>query len=262
MSLEGSRALVTGGSSGIGAAVVRALMDRGVRVAVLDLNARSDQGDLAIPLDVADERAVVAAVSEVVREFGGLDLAVLNAGTGGFSPLVDMTSEEWDRIMNVNLRGTFLCLRESARAMTASIEAATSGGGEPAGGGGSGAIVATSSISGSSAERGMGHYAVSKAGISQMVRVAARELGPAGIRVNAVAPGTTATPLFEQTKTLPGYWDRLSERTPIGGIGTAEEVAAVVVALLELTWVTGQIVAADGGISLWSPIDPTESLEG
>lgn len=244
MQMDGTRALVTGGSSGIGAAVVAALADLGARVAVADLQAAAGHGDLALACDLTDEAAVVDAVRRVQDGFGGIDVAVLNAGTGGFSPIIDMSSAEWDRVMGINLRGTFLCLREVARAM---VEA-----------GRGGAVIVTSSVSGVLAERGMAHYNASKAAVNQLVRVAARELGPFGIRVNAVAPGATDTPLFAPTQHLPGYWDRLAERTPIGDVGTPEDVAQAVVALVGLEWVTGAVLTADGGVSLWSPIDPME----
>jgi NAD(P)-dependent dehydrogenase (short-subunit alcohol dehydrogenase family) len=125
-----------------------------------------------------------------------------------------------------------------------------------------GSIVAVTSISGFLADRNMSHYAVSKAGVAELVRVAARELGPFGIRVNGVAPGTTDTPMFASTGRLAGYRARVAERTALGGIGTADGVAEAVVSVLAMSWVTGQIVAADGGVSLWSPIDPVESMEG
>jgi NAD(P)-dependent dehydrogenase (short-subunit alcohol dehydrogenase family) len=243
----GARVLVTGGASGIGLAVARAFLDAGALVAVLDVNEPPEHVGLGVRCDVSDEADVRAGVGQVNAELGGIDVAVLNAGIGGYSPLVTMPSEEWDRVLAVNLRGTFLCLREVATAM---VEA-----------GRGGAVVATSSISATQTERGMGHYSVSKAAVNQLVRIAARELATFGIRVNAVAPGTTDTPLFAPTNGLPGYWERLSERTPLGGIGTPEQVARAVVALAALDWVTGQVVAVDGGVSLWSPIDPTEAME-
>lgn len=246
--LRGAAAVVTGGASGIGAAVVRALADAGARVAVLDrVEVADGPADRALVCDIADEAQVERAMAEVHDAFGGIDVAVLNAGVGGFGGLLDMEVGEWDRVLSVNLRGTFLCLRAAGRAMVA--------------GGRGGAIVAVTSISGFLADRMMGHYSVSKAGVAELVRVAARELGPFGIRVNAVAPGTTDTPMFSATRRLPGYQDRVSERAALGGIGTPEGVADAVVAVLGLEWVTGQVLAADGGVSLWSPIDPAESLE-
>jgi NAD(P)-dependent dehydrogenase (short-subunit alcohol dehydrogenase family) len=244
MDLQGARAIVTGGASGIGAACVAQLRDSGARVVSLDL-ADAPDADWSVRTDVGDEDAVIAAVGEAVVQLGGLDVAVLSAGVGGSAALLDMTTREWDRVLNVNLRGAFVSLRECARALTEG-----------------GAIVAVTSISGFLSERLMAHYAVSKAGLAQLVRSAARELGARGIRVNAVAPGTTDTPMFAATARLPGYRERVAERAALGRLGTAAEVAQVVVALCRLDWVTGQIVAADGGVSLHSPIDPQESLEG
>jgi len=244
--LAGASALVTGGASGIGAATVELLRAAGARVAVLDVQQGTGSAELYVRCDISSEEEVVGAVGRVHDAFGGLDAAVLNAGVGGFGSLLDMSSAEWDRVLSVNLRGTFLCLREVGKALVA--------------GGRGGAVVAVSSISGFLADRMMGHYSVSKAGVAELVRVAARELGPFGIRVNAVAPGTTDTPMFASTKRLPGYRERVAERSALGEVGTPDGVARAVRALLELDWVTGQVLAADGGVSLWSPIDPAEGL--
>jgi NAD(P)-dependent dehydrogenase (short-subunit alcohol dehydrogenase family) len=244
MDLSGANAIVTGGASGIGAATVTALQTVGARVASLDL-VETGAADVSIITDVAQEGEVVANVARAVEAFGALDIAVVNAGIGGMSPLLELRADEWDRVMGVNLRGAFLTLRECGKAMV----------------GRGGAIVAITSVSGFLTERLMAHYSASKAALAALVRVAARELGPYGIRVNAVAPGTTATPMFSATDRLPGYRERVARRAALGRLGTAEEVADVVVALCTLDWVTGQIVAADGGVSLASPIDPADSLD-
>jgi len=202
--------------------------------------------ELSVNCDISEEQAVVSGVREVHDRLGGIDIAVLNAAVGGFGSLMDMPVTEWDRVMAVNLRGTFMCLREVSKTMV--------------GAGRGGGICAVTSISGFLADRMMGHYSVSKAAVAEMVRVAARELGPFGIKVNAVAPGTTDTPMFASARRLPGYEARVAERSALGGVGTPLGVASAVVALLELDWVTGQVLAADGGVSLWSPIDPAESL--
>jgi NAD(P)-dependent dehydrogenase (short-subunit alcohol dehydrogenase family) len=243
MDLQGARAIVTGGASGIGAACVAQLHDAGARVAVLDLT-DAPAADTSVRADVADEAAVVAGVRDAVGFLGGLDVAILSAGVGGSAPLLDMTTAEWDRVLNVNLRGAFVSLRECARAMTDG-----------------GAIVAVTSVSGFLSERLMAHYSASKAGLAQLVRTAARELGSRGIRVNAVAPGATDTPMFAATDRLPGYRRQVEGRSALGRLGTAADVAQAVVALCTLDWVTGQIVAADGGVSLHSPIDPQEALD-
>lgn len=247
MELNGAAAVVTGGASGIGAAVVRRLADAGARVAVLDLREPAGgPAEVAVACDIADAAQVERAMASAHQHLGAIDVAVLNAGVGGFGGLLDMELAEWDRVLGVNLRGTFVCLREAGRAMVA--------------GGRGGAVVAVTSISGFLADRMMGHYSVSKAAVAELVRVAARELGPFGIRVNAVAPGTTDTPMFAATRRLPGYRARVAERAALGGLGSPDGVAAAVVAMLGLDWVTGQVLAADGGVSLWSPIDPAESL--
>lgn len=248
MELDGLTALVTGSASGIGADVARLLRRAGARVAGLDVNDSASSVDLPVVCDVSRESDVVAAVGQVREAFGNLDIAVLNAGVGGFGALVDMPSDEWDRVMSINLRGTFLCLREVSKSMVS--------------GGRGGTICAVTSISGFLADRMMGHYSVSKAGVAEMVRVAARELGPFGIRVNAVAPGTTDTPMFATARGLAGYEERVAERSALGGLGSSAAVARAIVSVLGLDWVTGQVLAADGGVSLWSPIDPAESLGG
>src|SRR5947209_4945517 len=179
MELQGAAAIVTGGASGIGAACVAQLRAAGARVAVLDRD-EAPGADMSLVADVADERRVVAAVRSAAEALGGVDVAILAAGVAGSARLLDMSTSEWDRVLDVNLRGAFVCLRECARVMIAD----------------GGSIVAITSISGFLAERTMAHYAVSKAGLAQLVRSAARELGQFGVRVNAVAPGTTDTPMF------------------------------------------------------------------
>jgi 2-keto-3-deoxy-L-fuconate dehydrogenase len=248
MDLGGACALVTGSSSGIGAATVEILRAEGVKVAGIDVAEPHPKLDVAIACDISDEAAVTSAIARARAELGSIDVAVLNAGVGGAGTLAELSSAEWDRVMAVNLRGTFLCLREVARAMISL--------------GRGGSVCAVTSVSGFLADRMMAHYSVSKAGVAQLVRVAARELGPFGIRVNAVAPGTTDTPMFESARRLPGYEERVAERAALGGVGTPHGVARAIVSVLGLDWVTGQVLAADGGVSLWSPIDPSESLRG
>jgi len=243
MELVDACALVTGGASGIGAATVAELRAAGARVAVIDRTDAPD-ADISLLADVGDEADVVAAVREATERLDGLDVAVVNAGIGGMSPILDLTTDEWDRVMSVNLRGAFVTLRESARAM---VER-----------GRTGAIVAVTSVSGFLTDRSMAHYSVSKAGLAALVRVAAREFGPYGIRVNGIAPGTTDTPMFAATDALQGYRERVAEKSALGRVGSAREVAQAIVSLCTLDWVTGQIVAADGGVSLASPIDPTD----
>jgi NAD(P)-dependent dehydrogenase (short-subunit alcohol dehydrogenase family) len=248
MSQPGKYAIVTGGSSGIGSAIVDCLLQGGTRVAILDVNKPTNGLEAEyVACDVTKEEAVVDAVAEAVERLGGLDRAFLNAGIGGVGAIVDLSAEEWDRMQSVDLRGVFLTLRESARAMLA------------AGKGGS--MVVTSSVCGFLADRRMSHYNAAKAGAIALAKVAAAELGSQGIRVNVVAPGVTDTPMAQTTDTtLVGYRDAVTKRTPLGGFGDPRHVAEAAVRLSELEWVTGQVLAADGGVSLFSPIDLEDFL--
>jgi NAD(P)-dependent dehydrogenase (short-subunit alcohol dehydrogenase family) len=228
-------ALVTGGASGIGREAAARLGDAGHDVVVWDLSG----GDIAC--DVSDPDAVSAAMEQTVREHGVPTRIVTCAGIGASGMLLMQSPAEWERVLAVNLTGTWLTLRAGAQAMV------------DAGVGGS--IVAVSSISGTVVDRDMGAYCVSKAGVDMLVKVAAVEWGGYGIRVNAVGPGVTRTPMLANVEQLPGWVDGLSERTALGGLGDATDVALAIVGVLELPWVTGQIVHADGGLALHSPID-------
>ena len=228
-------ALVTGGASGIGREVAGMLRNAGHEVVVWDLAG----GDIAC--DVSDPEAVSAAMERTVREHGAPTRIVTCAGIGASGLLLKQQPAQWERVLAVNLTGTWLTIRAGAQAM---IDAGVGG-----------SIVAVSSISGTLADRDMGAYCVSKAGVDMLVKIAAAEWGSYGIRVNAVGPGVTRTPMLTDAARLPGWVDGLSERTPLGRLGEADDVAGAIVGVLELPWVTGQIVHADGGLALHSPID-------
>ena len=228
-------AIVTGGGSGIGSAVTDRLRKAGAEVVVWDL----EGGD--IDCDISDPAAVSAAIDRTVADHGPPDRLVACAGIGASGLLLEQAPADWQRVIDTNLTGTWLTMRAAARAMV------------DAGCGGS--IVAVSSISGTVADRDMGAYCVSKAGIDMLVRVAATEWGAHGIRVNAVGPGVTRTPMLAKPEQLPGWVEGLTERTALGRLGEADDVAEAIVAVLEMSWVTGQAVFADGGLALHSPID-------
>jgi len=236
MDLEGRVAVVTGGASGMGEALVGLLRSAGARTVVWDLDEGAD-----IECDVSDPDAIEAAIEQTVRREGVPTVITACAGIGTSGALVDVSPETWDQVMGVNLRGPWLTIRAAARAM---IEAETSG-----------SIIAFSSISARLSDRGMGPYCASKAGLDMLVKVAACELGEHGIRVNAVAPGVTRTPMLQGAEQIPGWLDEISERSPLGRPGEAEEVAQVALALHRLDWVTGESIAADGGLRLHSAID-------
>jgi NAD(P)-dependent dehydrogenase (short-subunit alcohol dehydrogenase family) len=236
-----SVAIVTGGASGIGREVAGLLGDAGHDVVVWDLSG----GD--IDCDISDPDAVSAAMKHTVRAHGAPTRLVACAGIGASGLLLEQTPAQWERVLAVNLTGTWLTIRAGAQAM---IEA-----------GSGGSIVAVSSISGTVADRDMGAYCVSKSGIDMLVRVAAVEWGGHGIRVNAVGPGVTRTPMLSNPEALPGWVEGMSERTALGRLGEAADVAGAIVGVLELPWVTGQVVHADGGLALHSPIDAYGQLQ-
>jgi NAD(P)-dependent dehydrogenase (short-subunit alcohol dehydrogenase family) len=227
-------AIVTGGASGIGAAAADRLRTAGHDVVTWDLRG----GDIVC--DISDPDAVSAALDRTLATVGVPDRLVACAGVGASGMLIDQDPADWKRVIDVNLTGTWLTMRAVAQVMIDN---------------GGGSIVAVSSISGTVADRDMGAYCVSKAGVDMLVRVAASEWGPHGIRVNAVGPGVTRTPMLAQAERLPGWLDGLAQRTALGRSGVADDVAEAIVAVLEMGWVTGQTVLADGGLALHSPID-------
>ena len=228
-------AVVVGGGSGIGAAVVTRLRGAGQEVLSWDIAG----GDILC--DIGNPDSVTQAMSETAVAVGAPERFITCAGVGASGLLLDHTPEDWRRVLDVNLTGTWLVIRAAATAM---IDA-----------GRGGSIVAVSSISGSLADREMGAYCVSKAGIDMLVRVAAVEWGRHGIRVNAVGPGVTRTPMLAKPERLPGWVDGLTERTALGRLGEADDIAEAIIGLLEMSWVTGQTLCADGGLALHSPID-------
>jgi NAD(P)-dependent dehydrogenase (short-subunit alcohol dehydrogenase family) len=228
-------AVVTGGASGIGREVAARLRDAGHDVVVWDQTG----GD--IECDIGDPEAVARAIERTVRDHGVPTRMVACAGIGASGLLLEQSPEQWNRVLAVNLTGTWLTMRAVARAM---VDAGTGG-----------SIVAVSSISGTLADRDMGAYCVSKAGVDMLVKIAAVEWGGYGIRVNAVGPGVTRTPMLADVEQLPGWVEGLCERTALGRLGEAADVAGAIVGVLELPWVTGQVVHADGGLALHSPID-------
>jgi NAD(P)-dependent dehydrogenase (short-subunit alcohol dehydrogenase family) len=228
-------AVVTGGGSGIGSAVVTRLRLAGNQVVVWDIK----DGDIGC--DISDPDSVSEAADRTLAAHGAPNRLVACAGIGASGMLLDQSPSDWQRVIDTNLTGTWLTMRAVARMMIDS--------------GSGGSIVAVSSISGTLADRDMGAYCVSKAGIDMLVRIAATEWGRYGIRVNAVGPGVTRTPMLAKPEQLPGWVEGLTERTALGRIGEPDDIAEAIVALLEMSWVTGQTLFADGGLALHSPID-------
>ncbi len=235
--------VVVGGASGIGAAVVKALVARDLPVLVWDVNGRYD-----VECDISDPASIDRAVGEMVRETGLPPYLTITAGVGQAGMLLDEAADTWDRVMSVNARGPWLVMRAFARAM---IQAS-----EP------GSIVTTSSVSAHLVDRSMGLYCASKAALSMIVKVAASEWGPNGIRVNGVAPGVTQTPMLGRAPLDSGWLAGVARRTPLARLGQADDIAEAVLALHRMRWVTGQVLDCDGGLSLHSPIDAFGESQG
>jgi NAD(P)-dependent dehydrogenase (short-subunit alcohol dehydrogenase family) len=231
-----TRAVVVGGASGIGAAVVQRQRAAGVEVLVWDV---ADTADVAC--DITDEAAVEEAAATTLERLGAApDLLTITAGVGHGGVLLDLPSDEWDRVMAVNARGPWLVMRALGRQMLSS---------------GGGSIVATSSVSARLADRTMGLYCASKAALDMVIRVAALEWAPT-LRVNGVAPGVTDTPMLGRAPRDSGWLEGVARRTAQRRLGTPDDIAEVIVGVHAMHWVTGEIVVCDGGLSRYSPIDP------
>jgi NAD(P)-dependent dehydrogenase (short-subunit alcohol dehydrogenase family) len=246
--LAGQAALVTGGGSGIGLQCARYLVRDGATVTIAgrtesrlreaaDLlrEESSDEGSVHwVACDVADEDQVRAAVDAATAPLGSLHLAVAAAGRGGLGPLLVTPLEEWEGILATNTTGTFLTFKHAGAAISAS---------------GGGAMVAISSIAGVATHRFMGPYCVSKAAIDMLVRVAADELGVAGVRVNSVQPGLVDTDLVSLVMADEQIRGDYLDQMPVRRTGTVDDVAALVRFLLgpESSWITGATINVDGG---------------
>ncbi len=227
-------AVVVGGGSGIGAAVARLQREAGVPVVIWDLAG----GDLVC--DIADPDAVVAARDATLEQVGPPSTVTVTAGVGHSGMLADAGPDEWDRVLGVNARGVWLAMRALAAPMA---------------GAGGGSIVAISSVSARLVDRSMGLYCVSKAALDMVVRVAAAEWAPT-VRVNAVAPGVTDTPMLGPIPRDGPWLGGVARRTPLGRLGTPDDIASAILAVHGMDWVTGQVIECDGGLGLHSPIDP------
>jgi len=241
--LEGHRAIVTGGGSGMGAATAQRMAEEGATVAVFDQNADAAHavaekvGGSAYQVDVADWEQVQQAVEAAATAMGGLTILHNNAGVSGMSGLDEFEPAEFRRIVEVNLFGVF-------HGMKAAIPLMVSGG--------DGRIVNTASISGVRPADGEAPYAAAKAGVIALTATAALEYGPT-IRVNTVSPGTIRTPMNEQYLTLiPGMMDHQIEKIPLARVGAPADVADVVVLLCSdlMRYVNGQNLVVDGGMLL------------
>ena len=240
--LSGTTAIVTGGSRGIGLAIAQELAEAGARVAILARNStRAEEAALSLPgeghmglaCDVADSAAAQSAVAAVEKAFGGVHVLVNNAGITRDNILLRLKDEDWDDVIDTNLKGAFNMTRAVTRGMMKRRE---------------GVILNVSSVVGLMGNAGQTNYAASKAGLHGLTKSVARELASRGVRCNAIAPGFIETDMTaeldeKQTKAL-------QERIPLGRLGAPQDVAAVVRFLAgpSAGYITGQIITVDGGM--------------
>ena len=244
-SLEGKHALVTGGAQGLGLSIAEAFCAAGAVVTIADINEESvnaaakelcDQGGTvyAVTCDVSNEEQVAAMVRTAAEKMGGL----ANAGVSTRAPAEEMTLEQWNRVIDIDLKGVFLCDREAGRYMLAN---------------GGGSIINMSSIIGIVGNTtGNSNYAAAKGGVSSLTKVMAVEWAQRGIRVNAIAPAQTATKLIEGLmRDNPATRKYFEEHIPMGRLGKPCEIAsaAVFLAADATSFVTGQTIAVDGGVT-------------
>ncbi len=237
----GRRTIVTGAASGIGAALARLLIAEGGRVACLDRDresaARIAGAHPAIACDVANEASVTRAIAESAAALGGLDALATCAGLADTTPSLEIDVATFRRMHEVNVIGTFLCIREAAARMQRG-----------------GRICTVASIAGlrGGGLSGTAAYAASKGAVLALTKNMARVLGPRGIAVNAIAPGSTETPMLAAALADPANRARLEGMNALGRIGTAEEIAAAIGWLLSpaASYVHGATLVADGGLMM------------
>jgi 2-hydroxycyclohexanecarboxyl-CoA dehydrogenase len=241
-------AVVTGGASGIGLGVALQFAADGHRVAVLDQNGPAADAAaaqvraagseaIAVTVDVADRGSVDAAFARVRAELGPVELLVTSAGIESFTPLLDITAEKWDRIIAVNLTGTFACVQAAVPDMLAAVW---------------GRIVTVSSSSAQSGAPNMAHYTASKGGVIALTKALAVELARSGITANTVSPSLVDTPMSRNAEAagdFPGV-DVVGPMVPLGRAGTPADIAAACSFLCSDggSYITGQLIGVNGGM--------------
>lgn len=244
MRLKGANALITGAAQGIGMAIAAGMAREGANVCIADVNIDKAEASAeevrksgvkasAIKLDVSNQDEVINAFRSFIKDFGTLDILVNNAGITRDTLLIRMKEEDWDSVMNINLKGTFLCSREAVRIMSKQR---------------AGKIINISSIVAFIGNPGQANYSSSKAAVIGLTKTIAREYAGRGIRVNAVAPGFIQTPM---TDNLPDkVKDEMKQSIPLASFGTTGDVtnAVIFLASKESDYITGQVLHVNGGM--------------
>lgn len=243
--LAGRVAIVTGAGRGIGRAIALALAEAGASVALAGRNEGAlmglveeitalDREALALPADVTDTDQVEVLVARTVEGLGGLDILVNNAGVLVVRPLLETTDEDWDTVLDTNLRGTFLCTRSAGRVLTEQ---------------GSGKVINIASHVGIVGMASVVSYCASKAGVIQLTKALAVEWAPFGVQVNAIAPGYVETDMNAEVRAQPEVLERVLRRIPAGRMGRPAELGplAVLLASSASDFITGETVVIDGG---------------
>ena len=246
MKLKGKVAAITGGARGIGHATAVKFAAEGARVAVCDINPQLIEETLAAiragggaaagyRVDVTDKAQIAAMVEDVMAQWGRIDCVVNNAGIVMDAQLKKMTDEQFDKVIDINLKGVYNCTRAVVDVMLAQE---------------SGVILTTSSIVGLYGNFGQTNYAASKFAVIGMTKTWAKELGRKGIRANAVCPGFVATPILKQMPQ--NVLDEMAHKVPCGRLGTPEEIANVFAFLAsdEASYINGAVISVDGGMTL------------
>ncbi|MEX0954179.1 MAG: SDR family oxidoreductase [Rhizobiaceae bacterium] len=249
MVLDGKIAIVTGAAGGIGYAIAERFLREGAKVVFADIDADKGAGALSnleklgecrfIKADVGKRLDVHNLVAATIEAFGDIDILVNNAGIVHGADFLDLTEDDFDRVLRVNLKGTFLTGQAVARFM---VEKVTKGGS-------AGVIVNMSSINAVFAIANQVPYSVSKGGVNQLTKVMALSLAPHGIRVNAIGPGSIMTDMLASVNDDPAARNRILSRTPMGRIGEPSEIASIAAFLAsdDASYITGQTIYADGG---------------
>ena len=244
--LSGRTALVVGAASGIGEASAQGLAAFGARVVAADLNlAQAEQVAAGIVAQGGQAQAVAvdirdsASIAAALEGLGAVDVLVSTPSINVRKPMLEISDDEFDRVINLNLKGTFMLLKAVARGVAAR---------------GRGSIIVFSSIRAEVVEPGQGVYAATKAGLRQMVRALAAELGPSGVRVNAVAPGVVETPLTAPIKGKPDWYQAYANKSILRRWAQPSEMVGTVVLLASEagSYMTGGIYFVDGG---WTAAD-------